>query len=56
MLTIAFGAVLSLYAQAPPDFIPRRPSQVKKLLAEGANPYERHIGSRATRAGRPVPA
>jgi hypothetical protein len=25
MLTIAFGAVLSLYAQAPPDFIPPTP-------------------------------
>jgi hypothetical protein len=52
-LTIALGAVLSLSAQAPPDFTPPTPlfaavlsnntPQVKKLLVEGANPNEKQF-------------
>jgi ankyrin repeat protein len=53
MLMIALGAVSSLPALAPPDFTPPTPlfaavlsnntAQVKKLLAEGANPNEKQF-------------
>src|SRR5215210_157129 len=51
LLTIAVGAVLSLSAQGPPNFTPPTPlfaaalsndtPQIKKVLAEGANPNEK---------------